>query len=101
VAIYAREWPPLAHKLRNLALELERLQGDINQANSELLRAGDPRQIDEIDRVARPTDPTQPMHGTELWRALRLPSTVAADKMFFPTTDAWGTPLPEVARPPR
>jgi hypothetical protein len=101
VAIYSKQWPKHAHALRALALELERLQEEIDEANQKLLRAGDPRQVGEIDRAARPSAPDQPLRGAEPWRGLRLPSTVAADRMFYPHQDCWGSPLHEAARPER
>jgi hypothetical protein len=45
--------------------------------------------------------PDQPLRGAEPWRGLRLPSTVAADRMFYPHQDCWGSPLHEAARPER
>jgi hypothetical protein len=101
LAIYGKEWPKHAAVLRDLALELERLQAEIDQTNRELLRAGDPRQVGEIDRAARPSAPDQPMRGAELWRGLRLPSTVDPAALYFPPVDCWGSTLPEAARPGR
>jgi hypothetical protein len=101
VSIYAKELPPLMHKLRGLALELQRLQDAIDEANSVLLQAGDPRQVWSIDHTARPSPPDQHLRGPDLVHALRLPSTVNPWRNFFPHTDSWGQPLAAAERPDR
>jgi len=100
-AIYAKQLPPLMHKLRELAREIARLQRQIDDANSVLLQAGDPHQVWSIDHTARPSPPDQPMRGQDLVHALRLPSTENPWRMFYPNVDAWGQQLAEAERPER
>jgi hypothetical protein len=101
VRIYAKEWPPLAHRLRELALEVQRLQDGIDAANQQLLKAGDPRQVAGIDWTARPSPPDQQLRGPDLTHGLRLPSATSPWRNFYPNTDAWGQPLAENERPER
>jgi hypothetical protein len=64
--------------------------------------AGDPRQLPELDRTARPRVDGEPdLRGPSLWQGLRLPSTTHLTHMFHPGIDAWGAPVPEAARPDR
>jgi hypothetical protein len=101
VRIYEKEWPALARRLRDLALEVQRLQHQIDDANSVLLQDGDPRQVGSIDHTARPSPDDQRLRGPDLIHGLRLPSTTNPWRNFYPHTDAWGQPLAEAERPER
>jgi hypothetical protein len=101
LAIYAKLWPKHAAALRDLAHELGELQDRLDAVNRELLAAGDPRRLPEIDRAARPSPPDDPLRGPALVQLLRLPSTVSPTKLYWPTLDVWGTPYPEAEAPGR
>ncbi len=101
LAIYAKEWPKHAKVLLDLAVELGGLQDWIDAVNRELLAAGDPRQVPEVDRAARPSPPDNPLRGPALAQLLRLPSTVSPTKLYWPTLDVWGTPYGEAEAPGR
>jgi hypothetical protein len=99
--IYAKEWPKHAAALRDLAVELGELQDRVEAVNRELLAAGDPRRVAEVDLTARPHPPNQPLRGPALAQLLRLPSTLDSTKLFWPTLDAWGLPYGEREAPGR
>ncbi len=88
-----KDYARLATQLRDLVVELKRLDEEVAAVNAELLKAGDRRQVEDGESIARPDNGLVRIGGAPIWRTICLPSPGVRSERLYPETDLWGTAL--------